>query len=150
MSNILMTKQGFDRLSAEKKEIVEIKIPETNEKLQKAREQGDLSENSAYHAARDEREFLSSRLDELNDMLTSAQIASPPKGVVGIGSTVTVSGKGQKTIYQIVGEFESSPSEKKISYKSPIGSLFIGKKEGDEVEFAIPSGVSKYKILKIE
>jgi transcription elongation factor GreA len=150
MTNVLMTKTGHNDLLKEKEEIVNVKIPKANDALQKAREQGDLSENSAYTAAKEEREMLSTRLDEINDLLTSTLVVKPVLGTIGIGSRVTVN-NGKATIeYTIVGEFESNPLEKKISHKSPLGSLLVNKKVGDKVELKTESGTTTYKILSIE
>lgn len=149
-ANMLMTKQGLDNLLKEKEEIEKKKIPAANKALEFAREQGDLSENSAYTAAKEQREFLSQRLDELNELIkTSVVVASPSVGVVGIGSIVTVSSGKAESVYNIVGEFESNPMERKISYKSPLGQLLMNKKVGDSVELTNENGKTTYKIIKI-
>jgi transcription elongation factor GreA len=150
MSNVLMTKSGHDDLLKEKEEILGVKIPKANDALQKAREQGDLSENSAYTAAKEEREMLSTRLDEINDLLTSTLVVKPIAGSIGIGSIVTVNNGKTDLKYTIVGEFESNPMEKKISHKSPLGLLLVNKKVGDKVELKTEMGNTSYKILAID
>jgi transcription elongation factor GreA len=150
MSNVLMTKSGHEDLLKEKEEILSVKIPRANEALQKAREQGDLSENSAYTAAKEEREMLSTRLDEINDLLISTLVIKPVAGTVGIGSVVIVNNGKVDIKYTIVGEFESNPLEKKISHKSPLGLLLVNKKVGDKVELKTENGTTSYKILSIE
>lgn len=144
-----MTQDGYDNLIRERDEILNVKIPKANEELKKAREQGDLSENSAYTAAREEREMLSQRLDEVNDFLKTATVAKPGTGVVGIGSIVTVDNGEKKITYKLVGEFESNPKESKISDKSPLGVLLSGKKTGDTVELKNDSGKTVYKIISV-
>lgn len=151
MANILMTKQGLDDLIKEKEEVLNVKIPAANEQLAKAREQGDLSENSAYMTARDEREFLSQRLDELDEMIKQSRAVSQKStDVVSVGSVVTVNNGKVNLIYTIVGEFESRPQDKKISYKSPFGSILMGKRKGDEVELNTPQSKATYKIIKVD
>lgn len=150
MNQVLVTKQGYDDLIREKNEILTVKIPHANEELAKAREQGDLSENSAYTAAREERETLSRRLDEVNELIQSLKIARPTAGVIGIGSKVVVDNGKTKTAYKIVGEVESNPKEQKISNKSPLGSLLMGKQKGDSVELKTDTGKTIYKIIEIE
>jgi transcription elongation factor GreA len=150
MSNVLMTKSGHEDLLREKEEILNIKIPKVNDSLQKAREQGDLSENSAYTAAKEEREMLSTRLDEINDLLSSTLVVKPIAGTIGIGSIVTVNNGKSDIRYTLVGEFESNPILKKISHKSPLGLLLVNKKVGDKVELKTESGTTSYKILAIE
>lgn len=150
MKQVLVTKQGYDDLIREKNEILTVKIPHANEELAKAREQGDLSENSAYTAAREERETLSRRLDEINELIQSLKIARPTTGVIGIGSKVVVDNGKTKTAYKIVGEVESNPKEQKISNKSPLGSLLMGKQKGDSVELKTNTGKTTYKIIEIE
>ncbi len=128
-----------------------VKIPACNERLAKAREQGDLSENSEYAAAKDDREFLENRLIEVEAAIKNARVASSSSnGAVNIGSVVTVdNGKG-KTTYTIVGEFESKPAEKKISYKSPLGAVLMEHHAGDTVIFENPSGKMSFKIVEVK
>lgn len=151
MVNILMTQQGLDILIAERDEIKNKEIPKTNERLQKARELGDLSENAEYHDARAARELLEARLQELEETIKKAKVsaANNTTDVVQIGSRVTVDTGKQKITYEIVGEFESNPREKKISYKSPLGVVLMGRQVGDAVDFATPVGKTKLKILEI-
>lgn len=151
MTNILMTKQGLNDLIREKEELLKVKIPAANDQLAKAREQGDLSENSAYMAAREEREFLSQRLDELDEMIKASRpVSKIHSDVVEVGSVVTLNTKKNDLVYTIVGEFESKPLEKKISYKSPLGSVLMGKKKGDTVEFITASSKTFFKIVKVD
>jgi transcription elongation factor GreA len=153
MAPILMTKAGLDDLLREKDELQKVKIPAANERLAKAREQGDLSENSEYAAAKDEREFLENRLIELVETIKNVQVTATQNaadGSVQIGSMVTVDNGKAKITYTIVGEFESRPQEKKISYKSPLGAVLMGHRAGDTVLFENGSSKSKLKIAEVK
>lgn len=145
-----MTKQGLNDLIREKEELLKVKIPAANDQLAKAREQGDLSENSAYMVAREEREFLSQRLDELDEMIKQSRpVIHVNTNVVEVGSVVVLRNKKTDTEYTIVGEFESKPQERKISYKSPLGTILMGKKKGDTAELKTPNSQTIFTIIKI-
>jgi transcription elongation factor GreA len=153
MNTILMTKAGLNDLLREKEELKSVKIPAANERLAKAREQGDLSENSEYAAAKDEREFLENRLVELEETIKSVQIVATQNvadGIVQIGSEVTVNNGKAKVMYTIVGEFESRPAEKKISYKSPFGAVLMNHKAGDMVLFENGFSKNELKIVEVK
>ena len=149
---IQITKQGFESLKKELDELVNTKRPKLVERLSHARSQGDLSENSDYHSARDELEFLDGKIAELEEVLRSAVIVriGGKSGQVSFGTKVTVSGNGQKDVYHIVGDWEADPAKKRISHTSPLGSALVGKKVGDKVEVEAPAGKISYKILAIE
>lgn len=149
---IKLTQQGIDNLKQELNELKEDKRPKLVARLSNARDQGDLSENSDYIAAREELQFMDDRIAELEEVVASAQIApTSSTDTVGIGNTVTiqVQGKTQKVEFHIVGDWEADPKEKKISEQSPIGKALHGKKVGDIAEVQAPAGVIKYEILKI-
>lgn len=150
--SILMTKQGLLELKKEREELANSKIPQAIDRLAKAREQGDLSENSEYISSKEELDLLNQRLDELGALILRVKIVDgneAKKGQAGIGSRITLKTKSKVITYEIVGEFESDPKNMKISHKSPLGSLLINKTEGDEFEFKTPNSSQKYKIIKI-
>jgi transcription elongation factor GreA len=146
-----VTKQGFSELTKELKELSEKKRPKAVDRLSYARSQGDLSENSDYHSARDELEFLDGRISELEDVLKNAVIVrkNSKGGTVSVGTVVEVKANGSQHTFNIVGEWEANPSEKKISHTSPLGQALVGKKVGDKVEVEAPAGKLHYEILKI-
>ena len=72
------------------------------------------------------------------------------KGGVGVGTKVTVKVNGSKTVFDIVGEWEADPMNKKISHDSPLGMALVGKMAGDKVEVEAPAGTLQYEILAIE
>ncbi len=150
--NVQMTKEGMVALKKELDELVEVKRPKLVERLARARGEGDLSENSDYQSARDELEFLDGRISELNEVLKNVEVLknSPKNGGVGVGTRVTVGVNGNRQIFEIVGEWEADPANKKISHESPLGQALLGKKIGEQVEIEAPAGKITYKILAVE
>jgi transcription elongation factor GreA len=149
---IQITKEGYDALKTELAQLVEEKRPKLVDRLSNARQEGDLSENSDYQNAKDELEFLDGRIDELKHVTNSAVIISGKgrKNSIAVGTKVTVKANGVKHIYEIVGEWEADPVNKKISHSSPLGQALSGKKIGDKVKVEAPAGKVNYEILKIE
>ena len=152
--NLKLTKQGLETLKKEFSELVEVKRPKLVDRLNNARSQGDLSENSDYQSAKEELEFLDGRIDELDDVLKNASVVSIDgknrNSGIGIGTKVTVKVKGKETVFDIVGEWEADPVNKKISHDSPLGSALLGKNVGDKAEVEAPAGKIQYEILAIE
>ena len=150
-NNIKMTKSGLDTLRNELEELTNVKRPKLVDRLANARSQGDLSENSDYQSAKEELEFLDGRIDELEEVIKGASIAPVSKaGGVGVGTKVTVKVGGSEVVFNIVGEWEADPMQKKISHESPLGKALLGKKVGDKVEVEAPAGKVNYEILVIE
>ena len=153
MSNqIQITKQGFESLKKDLGELMDVKRPKLVERLSYARSQGDLSENSDYQNAKEELEFLDGRISELQEVLKNAVVVSgkSKNDEASIGTKITLKVNGKKHIYQIVGDWEADPINKKISHTSPLGQALVGKKTGDKVEVEAPAGKITYKILAIE
>ncbi len=148
---IQVTAQGLKDLKQELEELKTKKRPEAIDRVARAREFGDLSENSEYHAAREDLSFIEGRINELEEILKQAKVArsSAKKDKVAIGCKVTLSLKGKEQVYEIVGEWEANPMERKISHTSPLGQALIGKKPGDMVEFEAPVGKLIYQVKKI-
>lgn len=152
LDDVTLTQEGYDELIAELKDIKEEKLPKAIERVATARSFGDLSENSEYHAAREDLSFLEGRIAELEALLSKAKVIKQKKGKqtnISVGSTVTVHVGKTKHVYQIVGEWEANPKEKKISESSPLGKALIGKKIGEEIEVEAPAGKIKYKVADI-
>ena len=152
MKQIQMTKEGTKALKKELDQLVNEKRPKLVERLANARSQGDLSENSDYSNAKEELEFLDGRISELEYVLKTATIVSGnhKKDGVGVGTKVTVKVNGQKHVYEMVGEWEADPVNKKISPESPLGQALVGKKVGEKAEVQAPAGKLIYEILAIE
>ena len=153
-NNIKLTKDGLSTLSKELEELRDVKRPKLVERLAHARSQGDLSENSDYQSAKEELEFLDGRIDELEQVVKTAIVVSgngkTAGGGVDVGTRVTVKVNGTKTVFNIVGEWEADPVNKKISHESPLGVALVGKKVGEKVEVEAPAGKLQYEILAIE
>ena len=125
---------------------------EIAERLKRAKEYGDLSENSEYSDAKEEQGKLESRIYDLENVLRNAVLIkkSSAKDFVSIGSTIEVQKNGKVFKYTITGSKEAKPEVNLISNESPLGRAFLGKKSGEVVEIETPGGKAKYKILKIE
>lgn len=153
MPSVKLTKSGLDVLKKELDNLVDVKRPKIVERLANARGQGDLSENSDYQSAREELEFLDGRIDELSEVLHTASVVTGSKNGksgIGVGTKVTVKVNGKQTIFDIVGEWEADPVNRKISHDSPLGTALLGKKVGQKAEVEAPAGKVIYEILAIE
>lgn len=152
VKQVQLTKDGLVALKKELDELRGIKRPKFVDRLAFARGQGDLSENSDYINAKEELEFLDGRIEELQALITNAIVVKSGKRGSGIsvGTKVTVKVDSQKHVFEIVGEWEADPANKKISASSPLGTALVGKKIGEKVEVAAPAGKVVYEILAIE
>ena len=152
MTKIQLTKKGYDDLQKEQEDLVKNKKPQAVDRLQKARAMGDLSENSEYTAAKEELAFVEGRVREIEEILNNAEVIENNNtgDLVQVGSIVTVQMDGKSDLFQIVGEFEADPMNKKLSQNSPIGQALINKRVGDTVEIKIPAGKVQYKIVEIK
>jgi len=156
MERVIMTKKGNDAL---REELTLLKFEERGKIIKaiaKAREFGDLKENSEYHAAKEKQSFIEGRINEIESKLSNAEIIDikslEVKNKIVFGSTIELENISTKTVvkYQIVGEDEASIDDGMISYKAPIARAIIGKALDDIVEFDSVQGREIYKILKIE
>lgn len=152
MNAYYVSKERLEELQKELERLKWTRRVEVAERLKKAKEYGDLSENSEYTEAKDEQALVETRIFELEGMLKSAVIIqkAKQKETVEIGSTITISQNGAERRYTIVGSSEARPEEGKISNESPIGREFLGKKVGDVATIETPRGAVKYKLLNIE
>lgn len=152
---IKLTPTGYTEIEEEVVRLREVERPRIIQAIKEAREQGDLSENADYDAARDEQGKVEARIKELEYMLEHAIIIDDvPKGVVGLGSLVTINyidddDDDDSEEYKIVGSLEADPTENKISDESPVGKALCGHKVNDIVEIASPNGNYNVKIVSI-
>jgi transcription elongation factor GreA len=147
---ILITPMGLTDLQSEL-DGLQTKRPQVVERLSIARSMGDLSENSDYISAREELEFLDNRIGQLEDLIRNSKVTTPTVfDQIGFGHNVTVSIDSAKITFQIVGEPEADPRNKKISHQSPLGQALMGKKIGDTIEVDAPIGKIIYKIISID
>ncbi len=149
LATIHFTQDGFDKVKAEYEGLQE-KRKTAVDKVKTAREMGDLSENAAYHAARQELGAIDSRMRYLKMQLIYGKVEKIiDKDTVGLGSKVTVKNGQALQTFIIVGEYEADPKESKISINSPIGKALLGKKVGENVAIVIPAGIITYKVTNI-
>lgn len=149
---VYLTLEGKKKLEEELEYLVNVRRREVAADIQSAKEEGDISENSAYDEAKLNQAFVEGRIQTIQNQLRRAILIEENGNSdrVGVGSTVTVEeeGFGEET-YQIVGSAESDPLEGKISNESPIGQALLGAKVGHEVIAETPNGPVTFKIVKI-
>lgn len=152
MGKQYLTKESREKFAKELEDLKLNKRVEIAERLRRAKEYGDLSENSEYSEAREEQANVEARIFELEDLLKKAVTISKVDGggVVHIGSTITVKKGGKEAHYTIVGSYDARPESGKISDESPLGKAFLGHKAGDKVNVTTPAGITAYEIAKIE
>jgi len=149
-----MLQEGFDALRDELRRLKLEERPGIIAAIEEARGHGDLSENAEYHAAKERQGQIESRISELDDVISRAEVIDPASlsgDTVTFGATVTMTDDdGHKKIYQIVGNYEADVKGGRISFSSPLGAALIGKKKGDDVEVHTPSGDKYYEVKKVE
>ena len=151
----LMSYEKLRELEAERDERKEITRAQIAQKIKEAREQGDLSENAEYDAAKDEQRENELRIEEIEALLKNAEVyleEDIAKDSVGLGSTVTLLDVeyNEEVVYKIVGSSEVDSLNGRISNESPVGRALVGAKKGATVSVETPAGVLKYKIVKVE
>jgi transcription elongation factor GreA len=148
----LITKEGLDKLKEELINITKVKRPQATQRVARAREFGDLSENSEYDAAKDELSLIDIRISELKELLKDVELIKqkPRTDFAVIGSTVIVNIDGEIDEFTIVGSIEADPANKKISNESPVGQALLGAKVGEEIWVTTPVVRARYRILEIK
>lgn len=150
--NFFVTQKGLEDLKNELTHLQKKKRAEVVERVSIARSMGDLSENSEYHAAKEELSLVDGRVEELEEIIKNVQIIKEDHknhSVIELGSEVTIKVNNKEEVFSLVGEWEADPHKKKISHESPLGKALIGKKSGDVVEVEAPAGKIAYNIIKI-
>ena len=149
-----VTQEGLDRLKAELIELSDVRRPIITAAVAEARSHGDLRENSAYDAAREDQMMNERRIADLEVLLRQAEVvdldAPTTDGRVRLGSTVFVDYDGEEEKYRVVGAIEAKPAAGLISNESPLGQAIMGKRVGDTAHFMSPGGQQAIKILRIE
>lgn len=148
----------YEGLKALEEEIQDLKVnrrKEVAQKIKEAREQGDLSENAEYDAAKDEQRDIEARIEEIEKILKNAEVVVEEDvdlDVINIGCKVKIIDMeyDEELEYKIVGSTEANSLKGKISNESPVGRALIGARQGDVVEVETHSGVLKYKIVEIQ
>lgn len=150
----LLTDKGLKKLEDELQELRVVKRKEVAQKIKEAREQGDLSENAEYDAAKDEQKDIEARIEELESILKNVEVVYSDEvdsEKVNVGCVVTVKklSDGNVQIFKIVGSTEADILNNKISNESPVGAALMGGKAGDIVDVEAPNGSFKFEILEI-
>lgn len=151
MDEILMTQESYDKLLSELDDIKKVKMPSIVKRIEEAIKLGDLSENAEYHGAKDDQGWAAAKVRELELKIEQAKIIQRTDGkIVDIGSRLElVDNEGRERAVEIVDQVTSDPLSGKISNESPLGSVLIGRKEGDKIEVQLPSGPKMYEIKKV-
>lgn len=152
MNDQIISQEGYDKLKDELTLLTTIKRKEIAERIERAKELGDLSENAEYSEAKDAQALNEGHILELTNTLKNVTVVhhEDSKDQVVMGSKVTVKSSDKEKQYTIVSFNEADPLNGKISNESPLGVAFLNKKKGDAIEVETPKGIVKYKILKIE
>ncbi len=156
MEKKLLTYAGLKKLEDELQDLKVVRRKEIAEKIKEAREQGDLSENAEYDAAKDEQRDIEARIEEIEAILKNVEVVVEEEvdlDKISVGCVVKVHDVefDEDVTYSIVGSTEANSLEGKISNESPVGKALVGSKVGDTVSVETPSGaVMEYKILDIQ
>ena len=148
----ILTREGLKKYEDELHELKVVRRKEVAQKIKEAREQGDLSENAEYDAAKDEQRDIEARIEDLEKILKNVEVVDDDEVTgdkVMIGSTVRIYDIefAEEVVYRIVGSTEANSIKGKISNESPVGKAILGHKKGDTVTVETEAGEFKYKIL---
>lgn len=148
----ILTYEGLKALEDELHELKVNRRREVAQKIKEAREQGDLSENAEYDAAKEEQRDIELHIEEIDKILKNAEVVDDNDGdssVINVGCTVTIKDLefNEEMEYKIVGSTEADSLKGKISNESPVGKALIGAQKGETVEVETPAGIIKYEIL---
>jgi len=150
----ILTYAGLQKLESELNDLKVNKRREVSQKIKEAREQGDISENAEYDAAKDEQRDIEARIEEIEEILKNAEVVVESEAstkIVSVGCKVRVKDMDfdEELEYDIVGSTEANSLKNKISNESPVGKALMGAKKNQEVTVALPTGDIHYKVLKI-
>lgn len=151
----ILTYEGLRQLEDELHDLKVNKRKEVAQKIKEARDQGDLSENAEYDAAKDEQRDIEARIEEIDKILKNAEVVVEDEvdvDVINIGCKVRIYDMEYKEelVYKIVGSTEANSLRGKISNESPLGMALLGKRIGDIVDVDTHSGLIQYEILEIQ
>ncbi len=155
MEKFPLTQKGYLKLEQELKNLKGVDRPNIIAAIAEARSHGDLSENAEYSAAKEKQSFIEGRIQELEAVISRAQVIDPSKmsgDTVRFGATVLLADADtdDEKEYQIVGDYEADIERNLISVSSPIAKALIGKEVGDMVEFMAPGGKKAFEILVVK
>jgi transcription elongation factor GreA len=155
MNKVPMTADGYKKLQDDLKVLVNKQRPEIIEAIAEARSHGDLSENAEYQYAKEQQSLVEGKILELESIIVNAEIIDVLNLIgdeIKFGATVNIEDDktGERSTYQIVGEYESDIDNKKISINSPLARALIGKKKKDVVEVNSPKGIKSYIVISVK
>ena len=151
----ILTYTGLKALENELEELKVVRRKEVAQKIKEAREQGDLSENAEYDAAKDEQRDIEARIEEIEKILKNADVVDEEEvdlDKISVGCTVLLYDEEfeEEVEYKIVGSTEANSLSGKISNESPLGKALLGKTVGDVIVVEAQAGTMEYKVLKID
>lgn len=151
----ILTYEGLQKLEGELSDLKVVKRKEVAQKIKEAREQGDLSENAEYDAAKDEQRDIEARIEELEKILKNAEVVVEDEvdlDKINVGCKVKLYDCefDEELEYKIVGSTEANSLQGKISNESPVGKALLGARVGDTVQVETQAGVLEYKVLEIQ
>ena len=151
----ILTYQGLKKLEDELQELKVVKRKEVAQKIKEAREQGDLSENAEYDAAKDEQRDIEARIEDIEKILKNAEVVVEEEvelDKISVGCTVRILDCefDEELEFSIVGSTEANSLQQKLSNESPLGMALLGHEVGDDVIVELADGEAKYKVLEIK
>ena len=149
-----MTRQGYDKLEADLRELKTVDRPRIVKEIEVARAHGDISENAEFHAAKERQSHIEGRIRQLEDKLARAQVIDPsgpaPESVrFGVTVVLLDAESDEEVTYTLVGEDESDIATGKLSISSPIARALLGKGVDDVVRVQVPKGTREFEVREI-
>jgi len=151
---VILSAEGLRKLEDKLEHLKSVKRHEVAERIRKARQFGDINENSEYEDAKNEQAFVEGEVLQLEKVLRNAKLVddvSIDPHIASLWSRVKIQDLDSSEVYEytIVGSTESDPVKNRISDESPVGRAFLGRRAGDVVEVQVPAGTIKYKVLEV-
>mgnify|MGYP000540223307 CR=1 FL=1 len=151
----ILTYSGLKKLESELENLKVVRRKEIADKIKEAREQGDLSENAEYDAAKEEQGHIEKRIEEIEKILKNAEVVDEDEidlEKINVGCKVKLFDieYDEELEFNLVGSTEADSLNNKISNESPLGAAMLGKKVGDTVKVEAPAGVIEYKIISVQ
>jgi transcription elongation factor greA len=151
----ILTYAGLKQREDELQDLKVNRRKEIAQKIKEAREQGDLSENAEYDAAKDEQRDIEARIEQLENLLKNVEVVVEDEidlESISVGCKVKVMDLeyDEEMEFTIVGSTESNSLQNKISNESPVGRELLGKKVGDIVAVDTQAGKMEYEVLEIQ
>lgn len=153
MKKNILTYEGLRALEDELQDLKVNRRREIAQKIKEAREQGDLSENAEYDAAKEEQAAIELRIEQIENILKNAEvIVDDDSNVINVGCTVQLKDldDGKEVEYRLVGSTEANILKGKVSNESPLGKALVGATKGEKIVFEVPAGVKNYEILDFQ